>query len=43
MKSCGGEEITSKIHSFLERLLLLVHITAGQPAHGSYMDDPIDS
>lgn len=31
----AAKKYISKIKSFLERLLLLVHITAGQPARGT--------
>ena len=34
-KVTAAKKYISKIESFLERLLLLVHITAGQPARGT--------
>ena len=34
-KPSAAKQYVAKIHSFLERLLLLVHLTAGQPARGT--------
>jgi hypothetical protein len=34
-KLSAAKQYVAKIHSFLERLLLLVHLTSGQPARGT--------